>query len=524
MFYGALVNKFFRFSDFRLGESTTGTGRMILLHQCAKTAEILDGEYAQPDIYIKDESAKSKKAKKNEKQNKALGINATSEVEEEVEHFGYSDDYSIVYGDSVAGDTIIETSAGPCTIESLFTTVDFVDGDKEYSNCSVDVQGLTYLPHEGCNGFRHIKYVMRHKVQKKMYRVHLGNTRYLDVTEDHSLMTCDSSLNIFEVTPEELILDNHPLLIRTDDGFQPLPYDLIEEIEYDDYVYDIEIAETHTFYANDILVHNTDSTYFTTHADTVNHATMIGNAVAEKINNSFQKFMQDAFVCHEGFDDLISCEREIVSDKGIFVSKKRYILHIVDLDGYKCDKMKVMGLDTKKTTLNKEISVILNDFVERLLKGETLKDIAPDVVALKERIKSSDDMMFLGLPKGVNGVEQYTIDLKKDKNARVPGHVRASIFYNQLRKKHNDLESPEIITGMKIKVYYLKKPMGKFKAIALPGDIQKVPEWFYDSQLAIDYDMHIERMVDKPLGSIIEAIGEKVPTLNSLRQQNMFEF
>ena len=43
--YGALTNLYFRFYDLRMGESTTGTGRMILKHQCRKTSEILDGTY-----------------------------------------------------------------------------------------------------------------------------------------------------------------------------------------------------------------------------------------------------------------------------------------------------------------------------------------------------------------------------------------------------------------------------------------------------------------------------------------------
>src|SRR5271154_75439 len=44
-FYGALTNRFFRFFDSRMGESTTGTGRMILKHQCAHANQVLLNEY-----------------------------------------------------------------------------------------------------------------------------------------------------------------------------------------------------------------------------------------------------------------------------------------------------------------------------------------------------------------------------------------------------------------------------------------------------------------------------------------------
>ena len=45
MSYGALGNKFFKFFDVRMAESTTRSGREILLHMIAKTAEIMDGDY-----------------------------------------------------------------------------------------------------------------------------------------------------------------------------------------------------------------------------------------------------------------------------------------------------------------------------------------------------------------------------------------------------------------------------------------------------------------------------------------------
>ena len=45
----------------------------------------------------------------------------------------------------------------------------------------------------------------------------------------------------------------------------------IEKINYDDYVYDLEVKGTHTFFANGILVHNTDSVFVkTTDVDLIN--------------------------------------------------------------------------------------------------------------------------------------------------------------------------------------------------------------------------------------------------------------
>lgn len=47
--YGALGNKFFKFFDVRLAESTTRSGREILFHMIAKTSELLTGHYSPPE-------------------------------------------------------------------------------------------------------------------------------------------------------------------------------------------------------------------------------------------------------------------------------------------------------------------------------------------------------------------------------------------------------------------------------------------------------------------------------------------
>jgi DNA polymerase elongation subunit (family B) len=342
-FYGALTNEFFRFYDLRMGESTTGTGRMILLHQCAAACEALDGEYRLPQ------------------QIEHHGDDQSSG------NVGYTSEWSVVYGD-------------------------------------------------------------------------------------------------------------------------------------------------------------TDSSYFVTHAPDARTAILVADKVGEVVNDSFQPFMQQTFLCNPGYDDIIKCGREIVSDRGIFVDKKRYILHIIDNEGDAVDKMKVMGLDTKKTTMPKEVSIVLNKFVERLLKGEPWESIAEDIVEYKDSIKTTTDIMSIGLPKGIKKVEHYTQEYKIHKEgARLPGHVAAAIFYNQCLDEYNDKESMRIMSGMKIKVFYLSQKYGRFKSIAIPVDIEQVPRWF-NEQFTVDREAHIERLVDNPLNNILRAIEKRTPTKQELMVNDLLEF
>lgn len=343
--YGALTNAYFRYYDLRMGESTTGTGRMILLHQCAKVNEVLDGEYSQPDRIVIEKDPNTGKDK---------------------EHFGYSDLWSVLYGD-------------------------------------------------------------------------------------------------------------------------------------------------------------TDSSYFATHADSDEEAIVVADYVSMQVNDSFQEFMRETFLCQPEFDDIIKCGREIVADRGIFVDKKRYIIHTINNEGEKVDKLKVMGLDTKKTTIPAHVGKTLNQFIGRLLAGEDWDSIAKDIVEFKKWIETTDDIMAIGLPRGVNAVEDYTNRWETDKSTRLPGHVAAAIHYNQCRKKYNDHESLEINTGMKIKVFYLTQKHGYFKSIALPTDLNEVPQWFLDN-FSINRSMHVERLVDNPLGNIIKAIEKEVPTQQSLIVDDLLSF
>jgi hypothetical protein len=50
-----------------------------------------------------------------------------------------------------------------------------------------------------------------------------------------------------------------------------------------------------------------------------------------------------------------------------------------------------------------------------------------------------------------------------------------------------------------------------------------VPSWFLNN-FEIDYDAHIERLVDNPLQNILKAIGKRTPTKHDLLVEDVFGF
>lgn len=272
-----------------------------------------------------------------------------------------------------------------------------------------------------------------------------------------------------------------------------------------------------------VLYGDTDSVYFLTYCDNQKEAILVADRIAKLVNDSFEPYMKKTFLCRDGFSDLIKAAREMVADRGIFVAKKMYMLHVIDNEGYPSDKLKVMGLATKRTTLPKEISNYINDAIKEFLKGSTWEEFSNKIVELKKDLKNTDDIMRIGLPKGVKKVEDYTDKLNSGDKVNLPGHVAASIFWNQGLKENDDKLSPKITSGMKIKVFYLTQTYGRFKSIAIPVDIDLVPSWVFESY-TVDEDAQILRLVDKPLEGICNAIGKEVPSEQNELVDNLLAF
>lgn len=111
---------------------------------------------------------------------------------DETKHDWYREQPISVYSDtdSTSFDTILKTSNGECTIENLFNESLKQNGIKDITNngheivkCNDDV--LNWTKEKGLN-FVPIKWIMRHKVSKPMFKITTKSGKTITVTEDHS--------------------------------------------------------------------------------------------------------------------------------------------------------------------------------------------------------------------------------------------------------------------------------------------------------------------------------------------------
>ena len=108
-----------------------------------------------------------------------------------------------------------------------------------------------------------------------------------------------------------------------------------------------------------------------------------------------------------------------------------------------------------------------------------------------------------GSPKSVNKLTMYGDKEKASDTGRanMPGHVRAALNWNYLRRVNGDNYSQKIVDGMKIVVCKLKpNPLG-FTSVAYPTDELRLPKWFCDLPFD-DFEME-KTLVDEKIENLL---------------------
>ena len=103
--------------------------------------------------------------------------------------------------------------------------------------------------------------------------------------------------------------------------------------------------------------------------------------IAEQANDSFPSFMESAFHTTRKHGEIIKAGRELIGDRSIFITKKRYAINIYDKEGKRKDvngklgDIKAMGLDLKRADTPKFIQQFLMNILELVLAGKQKDDI-----------------------------------------------------------------------------------------------------------------------------------------------------
>jgi DNA polymerase elongation subunit (family B) len=246
-----------------------------------------------------------------------------------------------------------------------------------------------------------------------------------------------------------------------------------------------------------IIYGDTDSAYFSAYStlrreiekkeipwDKDNVITLY-DTIASEVNSTFPQFMLDAHHCPKSRGDVIKAGREIVAIKGLFITKKRYAVLYYDKEGKRQDvegkpgKIKAMGLDLKRSDTPEFMQKFLEEVLTKVLNGSQEAEILDMIAEFRTEFKARPGWEK-GSPKRANNITDYQDKEKKAGKANMPGHVRASINWNTLKRMNSDKYSQQIVDGMKVIVCKVKdNPLG-FTSVAYPVDELRLPKWFQD--------------------------------------------
>ena len=232
--------------------------------------------------------------------------------------------------------------------------------------------------------------------------------------------------------------------------------------------------------------------------------------VCEAANSTFEQFMLDAFHCPKSRSEVIAAAREIVAESGLYITKKRYAALVYDVEGFRSDedgkpgKVKAMGLDLRRSDTPVFMQQFLSELLLMVLTDVPQEEVLERITLFRQEF-SNRPGWEKGSPKRANKIGHYQRLEEKQGKANMPGHVRASINWNTLKRMNGDKYSQEIVDGMKVIVCKLKQnPLG-YTSVAYPTDELRIPEWF--KELPFDDAAMAEVIIDNKLDNLIGVLN-----------------
>ena len=195
----------------------------------------------------------------------------------------------------------------------------------------------------------------------------------------------------------------------------------------------------------------------------------IADEVQSYLNTSYDYFAKKFCNLDKHRFDI---KQEVIAKSGLFVTKKRYGLKIINDNGKKVDKMMVKGLDTVRSSFPTAMRTMLSKVLEDILMDVPKEKLDTFIVNFKNSMKLME-FDKIAIPTSVKNISKYHIkdgQIFSSYKLGTPVHVKSSIFYNDfLKYKKISHRYNQIANGEKIKWVYLKQnPLG-LNTIAYKG-------------------------------------------------------
>ena len=398
-----------------------------------------------------------------------------------------------IYGDSVASETPIYIRINGqldiCTIEQVAEKY----GNSNWVKCSepgkqekefCELQGIETWSDKG---WTKLHRVIRHELasHKKMIRVLTTSGSQVDVTDDHSLLNSNGK----EISPKQCIIGTELLACKINGTPTKETISLMEEVRYQGYVYDLT-TDNHHFAAGigNLIVHNTDSVFFTFNLQTPEGEQIKGKKALEI---TIELAKEAGHLASQFLKNPHDLEYEKTFMPFCLLSKKRYVGMLYEEDPDKC-KRKEMGIVLKRRDNAPIVKDVYGGIIDILMKEQ---DIGKATEFLRSCLRNIVDEAYpidklvitKSLRSGYKNPQQIAHKVLADRmTARDPGNKPSS--------------------GDRIPFVYVHNPNKK----ALQGEKIETPTYIKQQNLKIDYSHYITNQIMKPVQQVFALVLEKM--------------
>mgnify|MGYP003110390254 FL=1 len=246
--------------------------------------------------------------------------------------------------------------------------------------------------------------------------------------------------------------------------------------------------------------------------DTMSKAILeIASEVQEYLNNSYNFFAKRFCNLDEHRFDI---KQEVIAKSGLFVTKKRYGLKIINDNGKKVDKMMIKGLDVVRASFPLAMKEMLSKVLEDILMNVPKEQLDKYIINFRNSMKLMD-FNKIAIPISVKRISKYTLKdsgLFSSYTMGTPVHVKSSIFYNDfLTYKNISKRFTPISNGEKIKWVYLKENPLNLPTMAYKGH-EDPPEVLEFIRQFINVEKIYNQVLHKKIMMLYEALGWDEPT------------
>jgi len=293
-----------------------------------------------------------------------------------------------------------------------------------------------------------------------------------------SINTRSDKNNIYRVTMTKTKQRKNPFAIKK-----------MHEIEYTGYVYDLT-TENHHFAAGigNIIVHNTDSVFFTFNLQTPDGTPIRGKKALEITIELAQQAGHLASKFLKGPHDL---EYEKTFMPFCLLSKKRYVGMLYETDPTKC-KRKEMGIVLKRRDNAPIVKEIYGGIIDILMKEQ---DIGKAVDFLRSSLRNIVDEKY--------SIDKLIISKSLRSGYKNPQQIAHKVLADRITQRD---PGNKPCPGDRIPYVFVHNPDKKAKQ----GDRIETPSYIKEKELKIDYSHYITNQIMKPTQQVFALVLEKM--------------